>query len=166
MNKKGQYEIGAYWAGFTLIFSFLLIVIFFSLTGSAVTNERLVEIEVSDTRLSLFPYLQTPVEFSNGEFTMNELLLSSYYNRNYDEFNKKTRELLNPLYPRGECSNWNMHIVKLPENEYVDSIENIVGVTVPDFKDMKLFGDYRQSTIKISRIFEDGHLEVRMVELC
>ena len=166
MNKKGQYEIGAYWAGFSLIFSFLLVVILLSLTGSVVANERLIEIEVSDTRLNLFPYLQTPVGFSNGEFTMQELLLSSYYNGDYDEFNKKTREILTPLYPKDKCTNWNMYVVKAPENEIINSIENIVGINIPDFKNLKFFNDYRQSKIVVPRIFEEGQLEIRVVELC
>ena len=165
MNRKGQYEIPLYIFGLILIFIYLLILFIFSFVVGSF-GETLEEVSFTDTQINLVSYLRSPVLFLGENFTMQELLVYSYYTEDYSIFDEETNKIFNELYPKKEsCVTWNMHIFLQPDRKEVHSIVNLqrgIDLGFVDLSEEPL----SSASITIPLIIQDKTLTLRMVEVC
>src|SRR3989344_3347573 len=149
--KKGVAEATLYVYGFFLLFCYLLMLVLLSFFGSGF-EEKLVAAEVNANKVSLLAYLQTPVEFAGMSINMRELIIHSYYSKDYGLLDEKTREIFGKLYPKKGCLTWNMDF--LVDGNSVHEIKNYNG------------DEQNIAGAEMSMVYEDKKMEVRLAEIC
>lgn len=154
-GKRGLGDALLYvWAlGLLFIYLFVLIVMTFFAGG---VQEQLILTRMEQSRLNLLTYLQTPAELDGVEITMQELLMHAYFSRDFQDFDDKTGEIFQPLYPREGCLTWNLYIVSRPDGNEVHRIQNY----------RRNIFQAEAAKVSIPAVYEDRTLEVQLEDIC
>ena len=99
--KKAQEEL-------TFVFGLILIAalltvsfIVFNILGQNKVKDKITALENNEININLLNYLRTIDKKTN--LTMNDLILQSYYNNNFDYVTELTKDILNSYHDKDNC---------------------------------------------------------------
>ena len=155
LGRRGLGDALLYvWAlGLLFIYIFVLIVMTFFANSQ---QEQLILSRMEQSRLNVLTYLQTPVMLDGAEVSMQELLMGAYFSGDFQEFDSRTREIFQPLYPRDGCLTWNLYIVSRPDGNEVHRIQNY----------RRNIFQAEAGKVLIPAVYEDRSLEVQLEDVC
>lgn len=164
MNKKGIFEVSIYAPFALILFALILIVAWFLFSAPArPTTDVIKSVESSRINLLLINYLRTPVD---EEKNIADFIVESFKKSNYEklgsetrnEFEKLTRQILDPLYPETMCYNWNLQIKLMPDDKELLFIFNKGRLFTPPTADTSIDVPLIEKPSK--------YLRVRLYEEC
>src|SRR3989344_3243255 len=166
IGKRGIEDALLFMWGLGILFLFMLALLILSFfTGSY--KEELSGLRIVNAKVNLINYARTDVDVFNGKFEMQELLINSYYSGDYNVLDKKTKEIFNKLYPKGNCLTWNIYYILQPDGKEVHKIVNLERPGTFDVVNWKYNpNEISRSSLLIPLVFEDKQIEVRLVERC
>ena len=172
MNKKGDF-IETLSEIVTIFILILIVTVFWYLIAFPSSNqneERILQIQSHQEKITLLNFFKTPTKFDidrDGiidDVTIADVLIDSYNQGNFEDFNKMTREKLGKLFEGTTC-HWSLNVfydkklidsvVESPDAGYQEIqgniYERIANITLPIDDTKSLLINYGDNLLDHSR---------------
>jgi len=116
--KKGIEPLGFV---FALIFLALILIFFyalFSISSQKAAEQTITSLNSFSDKTNLLNYLRTPTKIN--EFTISDLIVYSYHNKDFNELNTITKDIFNKVYQKDKCPVWILN-AKIKDDKFFDT---------------------------------------------
>ncbi|MEK6835843.1 MAG: hypothetical protein AABX55_02360 [Nanoarchaeota archaeon] len=157
---------------FSLIFLALILTFYFLIFSTVATKTvetKIVSLNSISDNINLLNYLRTPTNINN--FTISDLIIYSYYNKDYQDLEGLSENIFNKIYLENKCPVWILN-AKIKDEEFFDvdsdfSLEQLRGGV--RYNILQLFGveplRYTNAQISIPS-FNQDKIKISLITGC
>jgi len=170
--KKSQEEMMFVFS--LILISIVLTIAFitFTLIGKNSVEAKIYALQNNELNINLLNYLRTNTSINN--FSIADLTAYSYYNKNYDDLERITKDIFNNFYSQEKCPVWsvtgivgNNEIFKFSSDFSLSKLRT--STAVPRANILDLFGVKRINYLEADAIipgFNQEKIKIRLIEGC